>query len=120
MGMIDSSDFDVICTTAEVGRSLTRNVVIETIDATWGSPTTSSVTTSTVIGIVVPVRDNDIIELQGRVKTGDARGFFTSGTTMSNDDIIVDTSATYRVENLVVMNAGSNDVFKKCLLIRID
>ena len=120
MGEIDGSDFDLICTTSEIGRSLTRKVVTETIDSTWGSPTTSSETTSSVIGIVIPVNDKDIIELQGRVKTGDAKGFFTSDTTMSNDNLIVDGSIIYRVENIRTMNAGSNSVFKKCILVRLE
>jgi len=123
MGDIDSSDFDLICTTSELGRSLTRNVVVETIDSTWGSPTTSSITTSSVIGIVIPINDKDIVELQGRVKTGDAKGFFTKNTTMSNDDIIIDTSpttSTYRVENLVTLNAGTENMFKKCILVKIE
>jgi len=122
MGDIDGTDFDLICSTSEVGRSLVRQVVVETIDSTWGSPTTSTYTTSAVVGIVIPMRDQDIIELQGRVKSGDAKGFFTESTTMSNDDIIIDTSpgtSTYRVENLVVLNAGTDEVFKKCLLIKI-
>ena len=41
---------------------------------------------------------------------------------MSNDDIIIDISpgtSTYRVENLVTLNAGTEEVFQKCLLIRI-
>lgn len=120
MGDIDSADFDVICTTSEMGRSLTRSVIVETIDATWGSPTTSGETTSSVIGVVIPVNGKDIIELQGRIKTGDARCLFTVDTTMANDNIIVDGSNNYRVENLRVMNAGENDVFQKCLLIRMD
>jgi len=119
MGDIDSADFDVICTTSEMGRSLTRSVIVETIDATWGSPTTSGETTSSVIGVVIPVNGKDIIELQGRIKTGDARCYFTVDTTMSNDDLIADGSDNYRVENIRIMNAGSNNVFKKCLLIRI-
>ena len=123
MGDIDSSDFDLICTTSELGRSLTRMVVTETIDTTWGSPTTDSNVTSSVIGIVIPVKDEDIIELQGRVKSGDAKGLFTIATTMNNDDIIIDTSpitSTYRVENLVTLNAGTNEVFKKCMLIKLE
>jgi len=123
MGDINSDDFDIICSTSEVGRELTRVVVVETIDSTWGSPTTSSMTTNSVIGVVIPVKDEDVIELQGRVKTGDAKGFFAKDTTMSNDNIIIDTSpttSTYRVENLVTLNAGTEEVFKKCLLIKIE
>jgi len=123
MGDINSADFDLVCTTSEVGRSLTRKVVVETLDSTWGSPTTSTYTTNAVIGIVIPVRDEDIIELQGRVKSGDAKGFFPQATTMSNDNIVIDTSpttSTYRVEGLVTLNAGVEEVFKKCLLIKIE
>ena len=119
MGDIDSSDFDLICTTSEVGRTLTRRVVTETVDSTWGSVTSSSNANTSVVGIVIPVRDEDIVELQGVVKSGDARGYFKQDETMNNDDLIIDGSITYRVENIVTMNAGSNNVFKKCLLIRI-
>ncbi len=119
MGDIDSSDFDVICTTAELGRSVTRTVNTDTIDSTWGSVTTYSQSTSSVIAIIVPVNDKDIVELQGRVKKGDCRGYFTQGTTMNNDDLITDGSTDYRVENLRVMNAGSNSIFQKCVLIRL-
>lgn len=123
MGDIDSSDFDLICTTSEMGRELTRQVVIETLDSTWGSPTTSTFTTNAVVGIVIPMRDEDIIELQGRVKSGDSKGFFTQATTMNNDNIIIDTSpitSTYRVENLVTLNAGVDEIFQKCLLIKLE
>ena len=122
MGDIDSSDFDLICTTSELARSLTRKVVTETIDSTWGSPTTYSETTNAVLGIIIPMNDKDVIELQGRVKIGDAKGFFKQAETMNNDDIIIDTSPTditYRVENLRVMNAGTENIFQKCLLIKI-
>ena len=122
MSDIDGTDFDLICSTSEVGRVLTRQVVVETIDSTWGSPTTSTFTTSAVVGIVIPVMDKDIIEMQGRVKSGDAKGFFTESTTMTNDNIIIDVSpgvSTYRVENLVTLNAGTSEVFQKCLLIKI-
>ena len=123
MGDINSDDFDIICSTSEMGRSLTRMVVVETIDSTWGSPTTSTYTTNAVIGIVIPVNDKDIIELQGRVKSGDSKGFFTKDTTMSNDNIIIDTSpttSTYRVENLVTLNAGVEEAFKKCILVKLE
>jgi len=123
MGDINSDEFDIICSTSEMGRSLTRKVVVETIDSTWGSPTTSTYTTNAIIGIVIPVRDEDIIELQGRVKTGDAKGLFTEATTMSNDNIIIDTSpttSTYRVEGLVTLNAGVEEVFQKCILVKIE
>ena len=123
MGEINDTDFDIICTTSELGRSLTRKVVVETIDSTWGSPTTSTFTTGSVIGVVIPVNANDIIELQGRVKSGDARGYFTQATTMSNDNIIIDTSpttSTFRVENLVTLNAGVENVFQKCILVKIE
>jgi len=119
MGDIDSTDFDNICTTSELGRSVTRKVITDTIDSTWGSVTTYSESTSSVIGIIIPVNNKDIIELQGRIKKGDARGYFTQETTMSNDNLIVDGSTEYRVENLRTMNAGSNSVFKKCILIRL-
>ena len=123
MGDVDSSDFDLICTTAEIGRSLTRAVVVETIDSTWGSPTTSTYTTSAIIGIIIPVNDKDIIELQGKVNSGDARGYFKQDTTMNNDDLVIDTSpttSTYRVENIRVMNMGSNNIFKKCILVKVE
>ena len=123
MGDIDSTDFDLICTTSEVGRGLIRSVVTETLDSTWNSPTTSSASTSSVIGIVIPVNDKDVIELQGRAKSGDARAYFKQDTTMNNDDIIIDTSpttSTYRVENIRIMNAGSEEVFKKCILVKIE
>ncbi len=122
MGEIDSSDFDLICTTSEIGRSLTRVVPTDTIDSTWGSPTASTSTSNAVIGIVIPVSDKDLLELQGMVSSGDARGYFTKDTTMGNKDLVVDTSpttSTYRVENIRVMNAGSNNVFKKCILVKI-
>ena len=119
MGEINDTDFDIICTTSELAKSLVRRIVVETIDSTWGSPTTSSLTTSSVVGIIIPVNDKDVLELQGNIKIGDAKGFFRTDTTMSNDDIIIDTSDEYRVENLKTMNAGSNNVFKKCKLIRL-
>lgn len=119
MGDIDSSDFDLICSTDERGRTVTRKVVTEVIDSEWGSPTSSSNTTSSIVAIIIPVNDKDILELQGRVKTGDMRGLFKVSQTMNNDDIIIDNSIPYRVENLVTMNEGVNDIFQKCLLIRI-
>ena len=122
MSDIDGTDFDLICSTSEMGRVLERRIVVETIDSTWGSPTTSTYTSSAVVGIVIPVKSEDIIELQGRVKLGDAKGFFTESTTMTNDNLIVDISPTisnYRVENLVTLNAGTSEVFQKCLLIKI-
>ena len=119
MGDIDDSDFDVICTTNELGRNLTRRVATETVDSKWGSPTATSNADTSVVGIVIPVNDEDIIKLQGRVKSGDARCYFKQDETMNNDNLIIDGSVTYRVENIRTMNAGSNSVFKKCLLIRI-
>ena len=119
MGEISDTEFDIICSTSEIGKSLVRKVVVETIDSTWGSPTTSTYSTSSMIGIIIPMNDKDIIELQGRVKLGDAKGFFKTDTTLNNDDIIIDNSDEFRIENLRIMNAGSNDVFKKCQLIRL-
>ncbi len=119
MGDIDSSDFDLICTTSEVGRSLTRRVVTETVDSTWGSVTASSNADTTVVGIIIPVMDEDIVELQGVVKSGDAKGVFKQDETMNNNNLIIDGSITYRVKNIRTINAGTNNVFKKCLLIRI-
>ena len=35
MGDIDSSDFDLICTTSELGRTVTRRVVTEIVDSVF-------------------------------------------------------------------------------------
>ena len=121
MGEISDTEFDIICSTSEIGKSLVRKVVVETIDSTWGSPTTSTYSTSSMIGIIIPMNDKDIIELQGRVKSGDMKGFFKKDSTLNNDDIIIELNGTdeYRVENIRIMNAGTNDVFQKCILVRI-
>jgi len=121
MGQIDSTDFDKICSTSELARLMTRSVVTETVDSSWGTVTASTTTdTASVPIIFIPVNEKDIQELQGVVKSGDARGYCKAAQTMTNDNLLVDASlGTYRVENLRSINAGTNIVFKKFLLKKI-
>lgn len=121
MGQIDSTDFDKACSTSELARLVTRRVVTDTVATGWGTVTaTTNSDTTNVPCIFVPVNDLDILQLSGIVKSGDAKGLFKASQTMNNDDLIIDTTyGTYRVENVRSINAGTNIVFKKCLLIKI-
>jgi hypothetical protein len=105
---------------SDFARTVVRTPITKTTSNSTGSPTFSSGTTSSIQSIFTRRNQNFDWAKEGLFEAGDAFMQFKEDQTMNKDDWITVGGEKFRVDTIILRQAGGNSMFKSCNLFLID
>lgn len=113
---IDNRDFLKVI--SEIGADGTLTTATVTIDTDWGSPNSVSTSVETIAFVFKVASSNHPLVKQGRIKEGDAVGYFKTTDTIADGQKIEVNSVPYRIK-MLRNSSIVESIFQKALLVKI-